>query len=165
MISKLSERLKDRTGHLGIVAQRGHRHQAFDGDRFQLIDVGPDGLEFRGIKTVLSTQSDPPMRVVGEAGNVVEAVAESLRQKPDLILMALTPPGGPTWEAVRTLAAQPALRHTPILGTTIYNTLLTAPRVRAIGRADFVDNPFDLDALLLRIDALLPHAPRAAFAA
>ena len=94
-----------------------------------------------------------------------DAIDQACVEQPDLILMALTPPGEPAWEAARTLAALPALRHTPILGTTIYNTLMTAPRVRAIGCSDFVDKPFDLDELLVRIDALLPHTPRPAFAA
>jgi DNA-binding response OmpR family regulator len=43
--------------------------------------------------------------------------------------------------------------------------MMTAPRVRALGCADFVDKPFDLDELLLRIGALLRDAPRKAFAA
>jgi CheY-like chemotaxis protein len=100
-----------------------------------------------------------------EAVSGAETVDRACQERPDLILMALALPGHPAWETARMLAAQPALKHTPILGTTIYNTLLTAPRVRSIGCADFVDKPFDLDELLYRIGKLLPDAPRAAFAA
>jgi CheY-like chemotaxis protein len=100
-----------------------------------------------------------------EASSGADAIDQACSERPDLILMALTPPGHPGWDAARLLAAQATLRHTPILGTTIYNTLLTAPRARAIGCADFVDKPFDLDELLVRIGALLPDAPHTALAA
>jgi CheY-like chemotaxis protein len=86
-------------------------------------------------------------------------------EHPDLILMALSLPGHPGWETAQLLRAQPGLAQTPILGTTIYNTLLTAPRVLASGCVDFVDKPFDLDDLLHRISRLLPDASRPAFAA
>jgi two-component system cell cycle response regulator DivK len=95
----------------------------------------------------------------------VDALDHASAERPDLILMAISWPGHPGWEAARMLCAQPALAKTPILGTTLYNTLLTAPRVRALGCADFVDKPFDLDDLLYRISRLLPDAPRPAFAA
>ena len=100
-----------------------------------------------------------------EAVSGADAVDRACAEQPDLILMSLSLPGQPSWETARTLAAQPTLQHTPILGTTVYNTLLTAPRVRSIGCADFVDKPFDLDELLYRISLLLPDAPCAAFAA
>ena len=94
-----------------------------------------------------------------------DALDRARAERPDLILMALSLPGHPDWETARLLRAQPALADTPILGTTVYNTLLTAPRVRAIGCIDFVDKPFNLDDLLYRISRLLPDGPRAAFAA
>jgi CheY-like chemotaxis protein len=100
-----------------------------------------------------------------EAATSSDALDQARDEQPDLILMALSLPGHPSWETARLLAAQPAFAHTPILGTTIYNTLLTAPRVRSLGCADFVDKPFDIDDLLRRISLLLPNAPRAAFAA
>jgi CheY-like chemotaxis protein len=94
-----------------------------------------------------------------------DALDRASAERPDLIVMALSLPGHPGWETARMLRAQPALAETPILGTTVYNTLLTAPRVRAIGCVDFVDKPFDLDDLLYRISRLLPDGPRAIFAA
>ena len=94
-----------------------------------------------------------------------DALDHANSERPDLILMAISLPGHPGWETARMLCAQPALAETPILGTTVYNTLLTAPRVRAIGCVDFVDKPFDLDDLLYRISQLLPEGPRTAFAA
>ena len=59
----------------------------------------------------------------------------------------------------RQLRSQPALARTPILGTTVYNTLHKSARVRGIGCADYVEKPFDLDDLLFRINKLLPDTP------
>ncbi len=81
--------------------------------------------------------------------------------QPDLILTTLSLPGQPAWETARLLHNQPALANTPILGATLYNTLLPWSRVRAIGCSDFVDKPFDIDNLLYRITALLPNSPHA----
>jgi CheY-like chemotaxis protein len=102
-------------------------------------------------------------RVLESSG--ADALDRASAERPDLILMAISLPGHPGWETARMLRAQPALAQTPILGTTVYNTLLTAPRVRAIGCADFVDKPFDLDDLLYRISRLLPDAPWPVFVA
>ena len=100
-----------------------------------------------------------------EADCGADALHQACAERPDLILLALSPPGQPGWETVRLLHAQPALASTPILGTTVYNTLLTAPRVRALGCVDFVDKPFDIDDLLRRIDRLLSGEPQSVLAA
>jgi CheY-like chemotaxis protein len=94
-----------------------------------------------------------------------DALDRACAERPDLILMALSLPGHPGWETVRLLHDQPALARTPILGTTVYNTLLTAPRVRALGCVGFVDKPFDMDELLRRIDQLLSGEPQPVLAA
>ncbi|MEN9937989.1 MAG: hypothetical protein RLZZ387_4568 [Chloroflexota bacterium] len=83
------------------------------------------------------------------------------REEPDLILMSLSLPGQPAWETTRALRAHPALGSTPILGATMLTTLLSHSHLRALGCADYIAKPFDLDALLERIDALLPDAPPA----
>jgi CheY-like chemotaxis protein len=80
-------------------------------------------------------------------------------ERPDLILTALSLPGQPAWETARLIAQQPGLGSTPILAATVFNTLLPWPRIRAIGCADLLDKPFDLDELLRRVAALLPQAP------
>ncbi|HEX9370873.1 MAG TPA: response regulator [Roseiflexaceae bacterium] len=100
-----------------------------------------------------------------EAASGADALDQARDVRPDLILMALSLPGQPGWDTARLLHAQPALANTPILGTTLYNTLLTAPRARSIGCADYVDKPFDLDDLLYRISKLIPDMPRPALAA
>ncbi|HEX9370848.1 MAG TPA: response regulator [Roseiflexaceae bacterium] len=109
------------------------------------------------------------LRAVGfrviEAAPDADALGTARGEQPDLILSALSLPGQPSWETTRMLRQQPELAATPILGTTVYNTLLPWPRVRSIGCADYVDKPFDLDELLRRITLLLPGASPALMAA
>jgi len=85
-----------------------------------------------------------------------EAIEQATREQPDLILAALSLPGQAAWETARQLRATVGLDATPILGTTVFPTLLTGSRVRAIGCADFVEKPFDFDTLLYRISQLMP---------
>jgi DNA-binding NarL/FixJ family response regulator len=67
----------------------------------RILLVDDSELVRRGIKTVLSAQAEPPMRVVGEAGNVAEAVNESARLKPDLVLLDIRLPDGSGFDACR----------------------------------------------------------------
>ena len=93
------------------------------------------------------------------------ALDQARGERPDLILTALSLPGQPAWETARLLRGQPALADTPILGASVYNPLLTASRAQALGCADYVNKPFDLDDLLRRILLLLPSAPPTLLAA
>lgn len=93
------------------------------------------------------------------------AVGSARDERPDLILMSLSLPGQPAWETARVLRSLTAPHRTPILGATMLTTLLTHSRVRALGCADYVAKPFDLDDLLDRIRALLPDPPAPALAA
>jgi CheY-like chemotaxis protein len=95
-----------------------------------------------------------------------EAALDQARgELPDLILTALSLPGQPAWETARLLRDQPALADTPILAASVYSPLLTQSRAQALGCADYVNKPFDLDDLLRRILLLLPSAPPAMLAA
>lgn len=85
-----------------------------------------------------------------------EAAARAQHEQPDLILAELSLPGQAAWEAARALRAIPKLADTPMLGTTVYNTLIHTARVEAIGCAGYVEKPFNIDYLLHRINQLLP---------
>jgi len=124
-----------------------------------IVDDTPDHLSF--LRRLLAAVG---YRVL-EAVSGTDALDQARAEQPDLILMTLSLPGHSGWETARLLRDQPTLQDTPILGTTIYNTLLTAPRARANGFSDFVDKPFDLDVLLNRISTLLTDTPPSAFAA
>lgn len=85
----------------------------------RILLVDDSELVRRGIKTVLSTQSDPPMRVVAEASNVAEAVIECLRSKPDLVLLDIRLPDGSGFDACRKILER--LPDTKIVVLTSYS--------------------------------------------
>ncbi len=85
--------------------------------------------------------------------NALDHVCSGIR--PDLILCSLSLPGQPAWETVRQLRTLPEIAAVPILGATVYTTLIKRSRAQAIGCVDYVDKPFDLDALIENIRALL----------
>jgi putative two-component system response regulator len=93
------------------------------------------------------------------ATSSADAMDQAQREKPDLILAALSLPGHPGWETAHQLRSLPTLARTPILGTTVYNTLISSSRVRSIGCADYVEKPFNMDDLLHRIGKLISASP------
>jgi DNA-binding response OmpR family regulator len=115
-----------------------------------------DSAEHRDIVSRLLRAAD---FTVYEAQPGLEALNIANTQQPDLILLGLSLPGQPGWETARQLRNRAALRHVPILGATVFNALISRARARAIGCADYVDKPFDLDVLLARIHSLLGPAP------
>lgn len=83
-------------------------------------------------------------------------------RRPHLILCSLSLPGQPLWETVRQLHAFAELTAVPVLGSTVYTTLIKRSWVQAIGGIDYVEKPFDLDRLVERVTTLLPAAPMTA---
>jgi two-component system, NarL family, response regulator DevR len=67
--------------------------------RVMLVDDSE--LVRRGIRTVLTTEANPPMQIVAEAGNVAEALDECLRAKPDVVLLDIRLPDGSGFEVCR----------------------------------------------------------------
>jgi two-component system response regulator DevR len=85
----------------------------------RILLVDDSELVRRGIKTVLAAQTDPPMRVVGEAGNVAEAVTECLRHKPELVLLDIRLPDGSGFDACRQILQR--LPETRVVVLTSYS--------------------------------------------
>jgi len=85
--------------------------------RIMLVDDSE--LVRRGIKTVLATQAEPPLRVVAEAGSVADAVAEALRHKPDIVLLDIRLPDGSGFDACRRIVER--LPETRIIVLTSYS--------------------------------------------
>lgn len=115
-----------------------------------IVDTTPDHLVI--LRRMLASAG---YRVL-EAHSGAEASALAQRERPDLILAALAVPGHPDWSAAEELATSASQHQIPVLGTTVYSTLLSAPRARAIGWNDYVEKPFNLDELLHHIRRLLP---------
>jgi CheY-like chemotaxis protein len=91
----------------------------------------------------------------GESGL---AAAADLR--PDLILMDLALPFVDGWEATRRLKADPDTRDIPVIAFTAHVLQEDAERAWAAGCSAVISKPFEIDALLRQINALL-HRQRA----
>ncbi|MSU50896.1 MAG: response regulator transcription factor [Opitutus sp.] len=86
----------------------------------RILLVDDSELMRRGIRAVLSAQTETRMRIVGEAGNVADAVTECLRVKPDVVLLDIRLPDGSGFEACRQILKQ--LPETRVVVLTSYST-------------------------------------------
>jgi CheY-like chemotaxis protein len=77
-------------------------------------------------------------------------------EKPDLILMDMSLPGVSGWEASRQLKADPATAPIPIIALTAHAMAEDRAKALAAGCDEFETKPIDLNALLAKIEALLP---------
>jgi len=74
----------------------------------QILLVDDSELVRCGVKNVLQSHASPKLSVVGEAGNVVDAIAQCLRLKPDIVLLDIRLPDGTGFDACRQI-----MRHLP----------------------------------------------------
>ncbi len=81
--------------------------------------VDDSELVRRGIKTVLTAQTDRAMHVVGEAGTVAGAVTTCLQLKPDVVLLDIRLPDGSGFDACRQILQR--LPETRIVVLTSYS--------------------------------------------
>jgi CheY-like chemotaxis protein len=80
-----------------------------------------------------------------------DGVAKATAQRPDLILMDFGMPIMDGWEATRTIKAQAALRHIPIIAVTSHAMVGDEDKARAAGCDDYMAKPIDEDELLGKI--------------
>ena len=85
----------------------------------RILLVDDSELVRRGIKTVLTAQADPVMRVVAEAGSVAAAVAECVKHKPDIVLLDIRLPDGSGFDACRQILQK--LPDTRVVVLTSYS--------------------------------------------
>lgn len=84
----------------------------------RILLVDDSELVRRGIKAVFSAATGPVLRVIGEAGNVAGAVSETLRLKPDIVLLDIRLPDGNGFEACRQIMQK--LPDTRVIMLTSY---------------------------------------------
>jgi DNA-binding NarL/FixJ family response regulator len=85
-------------------------------DRIKVLIADDQVLVRRGFRLVLEIEDD--LEVVGEAGDGNEAVAQTRRLRPDVVLMDVRMPGTDGIEATRTLSADPAIGSRVVMLTT-----------------------------------------------
>jgi len=102
-------------------------------------------LERRGFQMVAATDG-------------AQAVAVGRSSQPDLILMDLGLPVIDGWEATRQLKADPTTRHIPIIVLSAHAMTNDRELALAAGGDDFDTKPVRFQALLEKIERLLPKA-------
>jgi PAS domain S-box-containing protein len=119
-----------------------------DSDTRKLLSVG---LQNHGF--------EPVEAVDGESG-----IAAAFAQSPDLVLLDLHLPGTDGFGVLQQLKRSPATAQIPVIVVTGDEDLWLGARARvlALGAADFVAKPFEMDALIDEMRTLLPpkEAPR-----
>ncbi|MES2695634.1 MAG: response regulator transcription factor [Verrucomicrobiota bacterium] len=81
----------------------------------RILLVDDSELVRRGIKTVLSLHTTPPMLVVGEAGTVADAIVECDRHRPDVILLDIRLPDGSGLEVCKHILPRHPETHIIVL--------------------------------------------------
>jgi CheY-like chemotaxis protein len=80
------------------------------------------------------------------------------KDAPDLILMDMSLPGISGWDASRQLKADASTASIPIIALTAHAMAEDRAKALAAGCNEFETKPVDLNALLAKIEALLPKA-------
>ena len=91
----------------------------------------------------------------GERGVAMAAAAE----RPDLILMDVSPAVMDGWEATRRLKADPAIRPIPVITLTAHAMSTDRERVFEAGCDDYDTKPVELPRLLEKMERLLNAGP------
>lgn len=97
---------------------------------------------------------DPQLVVAAEAGDGVEAEAEALRVRPDVILMDLQMPRGGGVAAIRSIRSLEELRDTAIVVLTTFNSAQNIAAAIDAGALGFLVKTAELDELHAAIHAV-----------
>ena len=89
------------------------------------------------------------------AANSDEALARAEEFHPDVVLMDLALPGKlDGWETTRRVKAHPLLKHTVVIAVTAHGFPAHQEKAMHAGCQSVVLKPYDLDALVARIEAV-----------
>lgn len=92
------------------------------------------------------------------AGDGVEALRRVSEEVPSLVLLDLMLPRLDGYEVARRLKSDPRTRDVPIIAITALARPRDRDRALEAGCDDFVDKPFDLDALARKVRARVFHS-------
>ena len=94
-----------------------------------------------------------------EAHNGVEAIAQTQRERPSLILMDATMPGMDGWTAAKALKQDPSTREIPLIMLTAHAFQEHRDRALDAGADGFLAKPVLPDQLAAEIRRVLKLAP------
>jgi len=86
-----------------------------------------------------------------QAGNGEEGIAKAASHLPDIILMDLSLPHMNGWTATRTLKANAALRHIPVIALTAHAMEGDRERALEAGCDDYITKPINLPELAAKL--------------
>jgi len=92
---------------------------------------------------------------VHSAGDGIEGLRLAFEEKPDLVVLDIMMPVMDGWGVYRRLRE---VSDVPILMLTCHSDLQDKVRGLSMGADDYLPKPFDMEELLLRIEALLRHS-------
>lgn len=121
-----------------------------------VVDDNPDNL-----KLMLAILS-PLAYELRTASDGIEALALAASFEPDLLLLDLQLPGIDGLTVARTLKADPARRHIPIVAVTAYAMKGDEAKARAAGCDGYLTKPVDKRVLRNLVATLLDDRPVAA---
>ena len=84
-----------------------------------------------------------------------EALANAVREQPDLILMDMSLPKIDGWEATRRLKADPSLCAIPVIALTAHAMAGDRERALEAGCDEFDTKPIEFERLLAKMERLL----------
>jgi two-component system, OmpR family, KDP operon response regulator KdpE len=94
------------------------------------------------------------------ARDAMQAVMFAVQQQPQVILLDFNMPAGTGLSALKRLQASARTTSIPVLVVSGSSDLTLPATVRTEGAKGFFRKPVDLDALLARIEELLPASAR-----
>lgn len=111
-----------------------------------------DDAEFNRDLVIQLLQDEYEMIVAMDGAQAVE---QTEREKPDLILMDLGMPVMDGWEATRKIKANDELKHIPIIAVTSHAMVGDEIEARKAGCDDYLPKPIDENELLRKIKKFL----------
>lgn len=92
-----------------------------------------------------------------EAGAGDQGVRLAVEKEPDLILLDINLPQMTGFEAITFLRANPKTQRIPIIMCTAMDSLDDVDRCLSAGANDFIQKPFDLMAVLAKVERVLKN--------